>query len=61
MRASGVLVLVLAAGVGAGEKPKTHPHFNDGGAIPWYTELAAASAAAKKAGKLVFIEYGREA
>ncbi|HEX5138039.1 MAG TPA: hypothetical protein VFY93_13770 [Planctomycetota bacterium] len=61
MRTFAVTVLVLASGVGAGEKPLTHPHFNDGGAIPWYTELAAASAAAKKQGKLVLIEYGREA
>lgn len=53
-------LLVLAAGVAAKEKPKAHPHFNDGGIIPWYTELAAAEAAAKKEGKLVFIEYGRE-
>jgi len=60
MRAFGVAVLVLAGSLGAGEKPKTHPHFNDGGAIPWFTELAAASSAAKKQGKLVFIEYGRE-
>lgn len=37
-----------------------HPHFDDGGVLPWYTKLAEAQAAAKKQGKLVFIEYGRE-
>lgn len=37
-----------------------HPQFDDGGVIPWYTKLAEAQAAAKKQGKLVFIEYGRE-
>jgi hypothetical protein len=53
-------MLLPAAGAAAGEKPQPHPHFNDGGAIRWHTDLAAASAAAKKQGKLVFIEYGRE-
>jgi hypothetical protein len=60
MRALASAILVLAAGVAAGEKPLAHPHFNDGGTVRWHTELAAASAAAKKQGKLVFIEYGRE-
>jgi len=53
-------MVLLAAGLPAGEKPQGHPHFNDGGAIPWYTSLDAASAHAKKETKLVFIEYGRE-
>ena len=53
--------MFLFAGAGVAEgKPRGHPHFNDGGAIPWYTKLAEAQAAAKKQGKLVFIEYGRE-
>lgn len=38
-----------------------HPHFNDGGTLRWHTDFASAAAAAKKEGKLVFIEYGREA
>lgn len=58
--AVGSLMVLLAAGTVAGEKPQGHPHFNDGGAIPWYTTLAAAAADAKKQDKLVFIEYGRE-
>jgi hypothetical protein len=40
---------------------QAHPHFDDGGALQWQTELAAAKAAAKKADKLIFIEYGRAA
>ena len=54
--------LLVFAGVAAGDgKPQAHPHFNDGGALRWYTTLAEAQAAAKKEGKFVFIEYGREA
>ena len=60
MRTPALLVLALAAGAAAGEKSRPHPHFNDGGVVPWHETLAAASAAAKKEGKLVFIEYGRE-
>ena len=56
-----LVLVVLAVSAAAGGKPKAHPHFNDGGVIAWHTELGAASAAAKKEGKLVFIEYGREA
>jgi hypothetical protein len=52
---------VLAAGAAAKDKPQGHPHFNDGGTLRWYTQFAAASGVAKKEGKLVFIEYGREA
>ena len=54
------LVALLAALVAAKDKPQGHPHFNDGGTLRWFTDLAAASAAAKKEGKVVFIEYGRE-
>jgi len=53
-------LFLVAAGAAAGGKPAGHPHFNDGGTIPWHGKLADASAAAKKEGKLVFIEYGRE-
>ena len=41
--------------------PAAHPHFNDGGALSWSVKLGDAKAAAKKSGKLIFIEYGREA
>jgi len=53
-------MFLFAGAVVAGDKPQGHPHFDDGGTIPWYTKLADAQAAAKKQGKLVFIEYGRE-
>jgi hypothetical protein len=39
----------------------SHPHFNDGGALPWSTTLADAQKSAAKAGKLIFVEFGREA
>ena len=41
--------------------PGTHPHFNDRGAVGWYTSLAEGLAAAKAGNKKVFIEYGRAA
>ncbi|MCC6750059.1 MAG: thioredoxin family protein [Deltaproteobacteria bacterium] len=41
--------------------PGAHPHFNDRGAIQWYTSLSDALVAAKTARKKVFIEFGREA
>jgi hypothetical protein len=52
------LAAVLLAG---GDKSNGHPHFNDGGTLHWYTKLSDAQAAAKKEGKVVFVEYGREA
>jgi hypothetical protein len=55
------LLALLAGAAFAGDKPQGHPHFNDGGTLRWYTELAKAQAVAKKEGKLIFIEYGREA
>jgi hypothetical protein len=54
------LIALLAAVAAGKDKPQGHPHFNDGGTLRWYTQFAAAAAAAKKEGKLVFIEYGRE-
>ena len=60
MRIFVVATLLFAGAATAGDKTKGHPHFNDGGALRWYTKLADAQAAAKKEGKLVFIEYGRE-
>jgi len=57
-----ILVLMLCGGAAmAGDAAKLkHPHFADGGIIRWYTKLEDAQAVAKKEGKLVFIEYGRE-
>jgi hypothetical protein len=36
-----------------------HPNFDDGGAVPWQTDLAAARLLAGQTGKLLFIECGR--
>lgn len=38
-----------------------HPHFQDKGALKWFTTLAAAKAVAGPAKKKIFIDYGREA
>lgn len=61
MRTS-ILILMFCGGAAvAGNADKfKHPHFADGGIIRWYTKLEDAQAVAKKEGKLVFIEYGRE-
>lgn len=48
------------AAMAGGSDKFSHPHFADGGVIRWYTKLADAQAVAKKEGKLIFIEYGRE-
>lgn len=58
--ARAAVLILVAGGAGAGDNARPHPHFEDGGVIPWYTSLAEARAAAKKQDKLVFIEYGRE-
>ncbi|MHC4941079.1 MAG: hypothetical protein ACYTHK_19250 [Planctomycetota bacterium] len=56
-----LVTLLLTAGAWAQEKKKgSHPHFDDQGTLTWYTKLADAQAAAKKEGKLIFIEYGRK-
>jgi hypothetical protein len=63
-----ILVLLLCGGAAIAEGPEKaegsekfkHPHFADGGVIRWYTKLADAQAVAKKEGKLILIEYGRE-
>lgn len=55
---AGLAATCLAASAARAQK---HPHFDDGGALAWHTKLAAAKAAAKKAEKLVFVEYGRAA
>ncbi|MFT6833926.1 MAG: hypothetical protein ACJAZN_004111 [Planctomycetota bacterium] len=38
----------------------THPHFDDQGALQWYTSMAEAKAAAAAENKMIFIEFGRE-
>jgi hypothetical protein len=52
--------MLVIAGAAYGGRPAPHPHFDDGGTLHWYTKLADAQAAAKREGKLVFIEYGRQ-
>lgn len=60
MRFVLVTLTLLAAAALAAEKKSSHPHFDDQGTLRWYTKFADAQAAAKKAGKLIFIEYGRK-
>ena len=59
--ASAALAAFAVAGL-AGDPPKKapHPRFDDRGTLSWSTKLADAKAAAKAAGKLIFIDYGRE-
>jgi thioredoxin-related protein len=47
-------------GVGIGVPMSTHPHFDDKG-LRWQTKLADALAEAKRDGKHVLVEFGREA
>jgi uncharacterized protein YyaL (SSP411 family) len=39
----------------------SHPHFDDGNAVTWFTDYEAALTAARAANKRVFIDIGREA
>lgn len=39
---------------------RKHPHFDDRGTLDWHTSLDEALAAAKKDGRKLFIEIGRE-
>jgi hypothetical protein len=53
--------LVALAGVAlAGDARNTHPHFDDRGTLVWSSKLSDAQAAAKAAGKLIFVDHGRE-
>lgn len=59
--AIAALLLIAAAALAGGDKAKSeHPCFDDQGALRWYTDLNDAKAKAKREGKLVFIEMGRE-
>jgi hypothetical protein len=60
--AAFVSLAAFALGGLAGDPPKAvpHPRFDDRGTLSWSTKLDDAKAAAKTAGKLIFIEYGRE-
>ena len=59
MRIPALLSSVLV--VSALAPAQRHPHFDDGGALAWHTRLDAAKTAAKRASKLILIEYGRAA
>ena len=61
MQTHRLIVATLSLAAVAVAAPQKHPHFDDGGALQWQTRLDAAKAAAKKADKLIFIEYGRAA
>jgi hypothetical protein len=39
---------------------RKHPHFDDRGTLDWFPSFAEALAAAKRDGKRLFIEIGRE-
>ena len=39
----------------------THPHFNDQGAISWFTDFKTALQEAQRTKKRLFIESGRRA
>jgi len=59
---SSLLAVVVSVAFAANRcGAQRHPHFDDGGTLSWHTTLAAAKEAAKKADKLVFVEYGRAA
>ena len=38
-----------------------HPHFDDRGTLHWYETLEGAKAAARESGRMIFIEFGRQA
>jgi len=57
MRVAPFLSCALLYGAAGAQ---AHPHFDDHGTLTWFEHLADAKAAAKKADKLVFIEYGRQ-
>lgn len=38
-----------------------HPHFNDQGAIDWFTDFKTALQEARRSNKKLFIESGRRA
>ena len=39
---------------------RKHPHFDDRGTFDWNTSYAEAQASARKEGKRLFVEIGRE-
>ena len=39
---------------------RAHPHFDDQGTLDWHTSLEGAKEQARREGKQIFIEFGRE-
>ncbi len=60
LASAAIAALSISGVAGDAVKPAPHPRFDDKGTLSWSTKLADAKAAAKAAGKLIFIEYGRE-
>ncbi|MEM8883133.1 MAG: hypothetical protein AAGD14_03600 [Planctomycetota bacterium] len=58
MRTTAITLLLAASAAWAGKS--SHPHFDDRGTLQWFTELEKAQAAARKQGKVIFVEYGRK-
>jgi hypothetical protein len=63
---AAVIAVVLASAGGAtsapprsGDSGGRHPHFDDQGALVWYTSFAAAARAARAEGKVIFVDHGR--
>jgi len=55
------IVIAFATFLADAAPGQKHPHFDDGGALAWHTTFAEAKAAATKADRLIFVEYGRAA
>ncbi len=55
------LPLGIALTVAGSALAQGHPHFDDKGTLVWSTSMADAKDAAKKADKMIFLEYGRAA
>lgn len=53
------LPLGIALAVAGAAIAQAHPHFDDKGTLPWSTTMKEAKDAAKKADKMIFLEYGR--
>jgi len=56
---TSVLVAALVLGTSATlARAQRHPLYDDGGTLAWSTTLDAGKQAARKAGKLIFVEVG---
>lgn len=55
---TAALVAALAISSATLARAQRHPHYDDRGTLPWFTTLAAAKEAARKADTLIFVEVG---